>query len=350
MASKIIEEDIETVAKDISEEAKILSGKTLLITGGAGFLGNYFISIIDHLNKKFLEKPCKIISVDNFITGVKYKTEEGPNFRAIKHDIKNPLKIDEDVDFIIHAAGIASPKFYRKFKIETIDVATIGTKNMLELAKEKKVKSFLFFSSSEVYGDPDPNFVPSPETYFGNVSCTGPRSNYDESKRLGETLCIAYFETYKIPVKMVRPFNVFGPGMRLDDYRVLPNFISHVFQEKPIPVYGTGNNTRTFCYITDAMTGFFKVLFSNCNGEPFNVGNENDEINMVTLANIVAEIFDNKPKIDNVEGPTDVYTTADPKRRCPDLTKIKTKLNYAVKVDLKTGIKRFVEWAKESQA
>jgi len=343
-------EDVEAVAKDISEEARILSGKTLLITGGAGFLGNYFISVINHLNKNFLEKPCKIISVDNFITGVSYKTEEGPNFKAIKHDIKNPLKVDEDVDFIIHAAGIASPKFYRKFKIETIDVATLGTKNMLELAKEKNVKSFLFFSSSEVYGDPDPNFVPSPETYFGNVSCTGPRSNYDESKRLGETLCIAYFETYKIPVKMVRPFNVFGPGMRLDDYRVIPNFISHVFQGKPIPVYGAGNNTRTFCYITDALTGFFKVLLSDFNGESFNVGNENDEINMGTLARIVSEIFDNKPKIDNVDGPTDAYTTADPKRRCPDLTKIKTKLNYMPKVDVKTGIKRFVEWAKESQA
>jgi nucleoside-diphosphate-sugar epimerase len=350
MASRIMGEDVEAVAKDISEEARILSGKTLLITGGAGFLGNYFISVINHLNKNFLEKPCKIISVDNFITGVSYKTEEGPNFKAIKHDIKNPLKVDEDVDFIIHAAGIASPKFYRKFKIETIDVATLGTKNMLELAKEKNVKSFLFFSSSEVYGDPDPNFVPSPETYFGNVSCTGPRSNYDESKRLGETLCIAYFETYKIPVKMVRPFNVFGPGMRLDDYRVIPNFISHVFQGKPIPVYGAGNNTRTFCYITDALTGFFKVLLSDFNGESFNVGNENDEINMGTLARIVSEIFDNKPKIDNVDGPTDAYTTADPKRRCPDLTKIKTKLNYMPKVDVKTGIKRFVEWAKESQA
>jgi len=349
MTNKITEQDIETIANDIKEEAKKLSGKTLLITGGAGFLGNYFIGVIDYLNKNILEKPCRIISIDNFITGVSYKTEEGPNFKAIKHDIKEPLKIEEDVDFIIHAAGIASPKFYRKFKIETIDVATIGTKNMLELAKEKNIKSMLFFSSSEVYGDPDPNFVPSPETYFGNVSCTGPRSNYDESKRLGETLCIAYFETYNIPVKIVRPFNVYGPGMRLDDYRVIPNFVSHVFQNKPIPVYGAGNNTRTFCYITDALTGFLKVLLSDFNGEPFNVGNQNDEINMAALARIVAEIFDNEPKIDYVEGPTDAYVTADPKRRCPDLTKIKTKLNYEQKVDIKTGIKRFVEWAKENK-
>jgi len=137
--------------------------------------------------------------------------------------------------------------------------------------------------------------------------------------------------------------------MRLDDYRVIPNFVSHIFQGKPIPVYGAGNNTRTFCYITDAMVGFLKVLLSDFNGEAFNVGNENDEINMIALAKIVAEIFDNKPGIDNVEGPTDAYASADPRRRCPDLTKIKTKLNYNTKVDVKTGIKRFVEWAKETK-
>lgn len=348
MKSKILEEDIRIIVEDIKDEAAKLSGKTLLITGGAGFLGNFFIGVIDYLNNNILDKPCRIISVDNFITGIKYNIEEGPNFRAIKHDIKNPLEIDENIDYIIQAAGIASPKFYRKFKIETIDVATIGTKNMLELAKEKKIKSILYFSSSEVYGDPDPRFVPSPETYFGNVSCTGPRANYDESKRLGETLCIAYFEEYGIPVKIVRPFNVFGPGMRLDDYRVIPNFISNIFQGKPIPVYGVGNNTRTFCYITDAMVGFFKVLLSDCNGEAFNVGNQNDEINMLALAKIVAGIFDNNPKIENVHGPTDAYAEADPKRRCPDLTKIRTKLNYQPKVDIRAGIKRFVEWAKET--
>jgi nucleoside-diphosphate-sugar epimerase len=346
MNNKIIEEDIKTIAEGIKEETKKLSGKTLLITGGAGFLGKYFSLTIDYLNKNILEKPCKIISIDNFITGSEYLIKDSENFKAIQHDVTKPLKIDEDVHFIIHAAGIASPKFYRKYIIETIDVGVLGTKNMLELAKEKNVDSILYFSSSEVYGDPDPQFVPSPETYFGNVSCTGPRSNYDESKRLGETLCVSYYQVYGVPVKTVRPFNVYGPGMRLDDYRVIPNFVSHVFQGKPIPVYGAGNNTRTFCYITDAMVGFLKVLLSDLNGEAFNVGNEKDEINMIALAKIVAEIFDNKPKIDNVEGPTDAYATADPRRRCPDLTKIKTKLNYDAKVDVKTGIKRFVEWAK----
>lgn len=347
MAGKIMEEDIEAIARDIAKDAGILSGKTLLITGGAGFLGNYFIGVLNFLNKNALKKPCRIISVDNFITGVKYNIEEGPNFKAITHDIKNQIKIDEDIDYIVHAAGIASPKFYRKYIIETIDAGVLGTKNMLELAKEKKIKSMLFFSSSEVYGDPDPQFIPTPESYNGNVSCTGPRSNYDESKRLGETLCVAYHQVHNVPVKSVRPFNIFGPGMRLDDYRVIPNFVSHAFQNKPIPVYGAGNNTRTFCYVTDAMNGFFKVLLSSHDGEAFNVGNENDEINMSALAGIVAEVL-GYSKIAHVEGPTDAYAKADPRRRCPDLAKIK-KLSYKPKVDLRTGIKRFVQWAKESR-
>ena len=347
MKNKIIEEDIKIIAAGIGPDAGKLSGKTLLITGGAGFLGNYFLLTIDFLNRNVLKQPCKIISVDNFITGVSYKIEPNDSFRAIKHDVTKPLQVEESVDYIISAAGIASPKFYTKYKIETIDVGVFGTKNMLELAREKKVKSMMYFSSSEVYGDPDPNFVPTPETYFGNVSCIGPRANYDESKRLGETLCISYFETYQIPVKIVRPFNVYGPGMRLDDYRVIPNFISNVFNGEPVPVYGTGNNTRAFCYVTDAIVGFFKVLLSDCNGDVFNVGDDREEVNIGHLAKVISDIFENKISIKNVEGPNEAYAKADPKRRCPNLEKIKTKLGYVPKVDLKTGLKRFIQWAME---
>ena len=347
MNNNIVQEDINVIAESISQIADKLSGKTLLITGGAGFLGNYFLATFDFLNKHVLKQPCRIISVDNFITGMKYQIEESENFKPIKHDIIKPLKIDEKIDYIIHAAGIGSPKFYRIYKIETIDVGVLGTKNMLELARENNVKSFMFFSSSEIYGDPDSRFVPTPETYYGNVSCTGPRSNYDESKRLGETLCIAYHEIHNVPVKMVRPFNVYGPGMREDDYRVLPNFVSNAFKGNPLPVYGEGNQTRTFCYITDAMTGFFKVLLSDFNKESFNVGNDKEEITMLELANIIAEIFDNKIKVQKSIGLNDAYGKSDPKRRCPDLTKISTMLNYHSKVELKTGLKRFIQWAAQ---
>ncbi|MBT3720051.1 NAD-dependent epimerase/dehydratase family protein [archaeon] len=347
--NKIIKEDIETIAKDIMPDAEKFSGKTILITGGAGFLGQYFISVFDYLNKNTFKTPCKIISADNFITGIKYWVDDNENFKSIKHDVKEPLIIDEPIDYIIHAAGIASPKFYRIYKIETIDVATLGTKNMLELAKEKEVESIIVFSSSEVYGDPDPRFIPTPETYNGNVSCTGPRSNYDESKRLSEALSVAYYETFETPVKLIRPFNVYGPGIRLDDARVVPNFVSYALEGKAIPVYGLGNHSRTFCYITDAMTGFFKVLLSKYEGESFNVGDDNFEVSIKELAQITKEVYEEntgkKVEISHVQGMNDAYASADPKRRCPDLTKVKTKTGYSPKVDIKTGIKRFLLWA-----
>ncbi len=350
MASKVIGEDIRTIAEALAPLSKQLEGKTILITGGAGFLGKYFIGALDYLNRKALKKPCTIISVDNFITGKPYWTKEGPHFKAIKHNVKEPLKIKGPVDYIIHAAGIASPKFYREYKLETIEVATFGTKNMLELAKEKKVRSMLFFSSSEVYGDPDPKYIPTPETYCGNVSCTGPRANYDESKRLGETLSVTYHEVYGVPVKTVRPFNIYGPGMRLDDNRVIPNFVAKGLNREALPVYGDGHSTRTFCYITDAITGFFQILLSDRDGEAFNLGSADDEISMKELAKQVAELIGPGAKIAFVGGINDAYANADPKRRRPDISKAINLLGYSPKVELREGLQRFIRWAREESS
>lgn len=347
MHNRIVEEDVKKIVQQISHIAGKLSGKTVLITGGAGFLGNYLILTLDYLNRHILEKPCRIISIDNFITGINYLMAEGPTFKPIKHDMRFPIKIDEPVHFIIHAAGIASPKFYRIHKIETLDVGMLGTKHMLELAKEKNVESFMFFSSSEVYGDPEPHMVPTAETYNGNVSCTGPRSNYDESKRIGEALCVAYHDVHNIPVKMVRPFNVYGPGMREDDERVIPNFVSNAFKGEPVMVYGHGNQSRTFCYITDATVGFFKVLLSNENREAFNVGFDQQEISMIELAQIFSDIMNGQVKMKRGMSSNDAYGSADPKRRCPDLDKIRTKLGYNPTVSLDEGMQRFVVWASK---
>lgn len=347
---RIIEEDIQNVTKEIGPLFGKLSGKTLLITGGAGFLGRYFLHTLDYLNKNVLKEPCKVVCVDNFLTGLNNLKLDGENFTLIKHDVRMPLKIDGDVNYIIHAAGLGSPVFYNQFKIETIEAGTSGTRNMLDLAKEKNIESFLFFSSSEVYGDPDPRFVPTPETYNGNVSCIGPRACYDESKRLGETMCMVYFQLYKLPIKIVRPFNVYGPGMRLDDYRVIPNFVTSALKGNPIPVYGDGRNMRTFCYVADAIGGFFKVLLSDYNGEVFNIGNQEGEISMENLAGIVMEILGNGTRVENRLGPNETYMSADPKRRCPDLTKVKNMVGYNPKIDLRTGVGRFIEWAKEEYA
>lgn len=349
MARSVIDGDINNIIKSLKRDAKLLEGRTLLISGGAGFLGSYIIATIYTLNKKYLKNPCKVISIDNFITGKKRRILEDindENFVFIEADVTKPLVIKEKVDYIIHAAGLASPVYYQKNPLETIDSAIYGVRNLLEIARKKRAKSFLYFSSSEIYGDPDPNFIPTPETYRGNVSPIGPRSCYDESKRLGETICMVYHELYKTPVKIVRPFNIYGPGMLQNDYRVIPNFVSNALAKKPLPVHDQGNQTRTFCYISDAITAFLKILLSKENGEVFNVGNDENEISMLGLATVVKEVFNGKVEVQTVSYPKH-YPQDEPKRRCPDLTKIKTRLSYQPSIHLKQGLKRVVRWYKE---
>lgn len=349
MTHTIIKKDLKNIIKSIKQEAKCLEGETVLISGGAGFLGSYIIGALYELNKTIFKKPCKVISIDNFITGRKRRIIEeinDENFTFIEADVTKPLEIKDKVSYIIHAAGLASPVYYQKYPLQTIDSAIMGAKNLLELARVKKIKSFLYFSSSEIYGDPDPNFIPTPENYRGNVSSIGPRACYDESKRLGETLCMTYHQVYGVPIKIVRPFNVYGPGMMPDDYRVVPTFISTALKKKPLPVHDEGNQTRTFCYISDAIIGFLKVLLSKKNGEIFNVGNDNNEINMMGLARTVAELFKNKVEIQTIAYPKH-YPQEEPRRRCPDLTKIKTLLGYSPSVDLKTGLARVIKWYKK---
>src|SRR3989344_1915615 len=266
----IIAEDLAIITKGIKKEAGALEGKTLLISGGAGFLGSYIVGAIHILNKNFFKKPCRVLSLDNYITAPKKSflaDIKDKNIKLVRTDVTKNFKIKGSVDYIIHAAGIASPVYYRKFPIQTIEAAVLGAKNLLELAREKKTKSFLFFSSSEIYGNPDADFIPTPEIYRGNVSCTGPRACYDESKRLSETLCLDYRRVYAVPVKIARPFNVYGPGMSIDDPRVIPIVIYKGLRGEPLPVHGAGDQTRTFCYISDATIGFFKILFSGRNGE-----------------------------------------------------------------------------------
>ncbi len=336
------------IAKELEDYYDKINGSTFLITGGAGFLGRYLVSTLDYLNDFILEKPCKILLVDNFITGIKDWIIPNKNLILINHDITKPLKIEEKIDYIIHAASLASPKFYYKYRLETINVGIAGTTNMLELAREKNVKSFLFTSSSEVYGNPLSEFIPTDEEYLGNVSCIGPRACYDEPKRIGETLCVNYSDVYNLPVKIVRPFNVFGPGMRLDDGRVLANFVLAAIKGEKIPVYGDGRNTRTFCYISNFIIGLYQILFSNYNREPFNLGVDYPEIEMKTLADIVSYLVENKEvKVNLITGPSDVYTKSNPDRRCPNLTKVRTYIGYNPKIGLIPGINRYIQWIKE---
>lgn len=346
----IIQQDIKNVIKLLGEKIHVFEGKTILISGGSGFLGSFFVVTFLALNDGILKKPCKIIVLDNLIVGssknIFINKKEDPNLTFIKHDIRKNISKNLNADYIIHAAGIASPFYYKKFPIETIEVAVNGTKNLLEFAKEKKVISMLHFSSSEIYGNPTKNFLPTPESYYGNVSSVGPRACYDESKRLGETLAITYHELYNIPVKIVRPFNIYGPGMKINDYRVITNFMVKGIKKEPLIVYNKGDQTRTFCYVTDAVVGFLKVLISGENGEIYNIGNDSGEINLMDLAKMISKLFTPNSQIKLINHPA-LYLSDEPKRRCPDLTKVKTKLKFKLNVDLKNGLSRTLKWYKE---
>lgn len=345
----IIHEDLEEISEGIKEISPKLEGKNILLAGGAGFLGKYLVSTFDYLNKNSLKDPCKVIVLDNFITGLKENILQNEHIKIIKQDISKEFKCGEKLDYIIHAASLASPIFYNKFPLETIDAGFLGTKNLLKLAKENKLENFLFFSSSEVYGNPVSESIPTPEDYMGNVSCNGPRSCYDEAKRVGETLCVNYGNIYDIPIKIVRPFNIYGPGMRLDDGRVIPAFVMSAINGRKIPLYRRGNQTRTFCYISDATIGWFKVLLSSNKERVFNIGNDDQEIKMKHLAELVLGLIGNKDaSIDYIKDAMSVYhDKVDPDRRCPDLTRSRNLLNYESKTNLVYGIKRFIEWAGE---
>ncbi len=345
--SPIIQEDVQTIAEAIRGEAAKLSGKTVLISGGAGFLGRYLLGVFRHLNARVLERPVRVISVDNYITGERdgvFGVNDDAHVLSLWADVTAPLPIREPVHFIIHAAGLASPVYYQQYPLETIESAVVGAKNLLELARENPTEGFLLFSSSEIYGDPDPKAVPTPETYCGNVSSVGPRACYDESKRLAETLALVYYQKYGVPVRIVRPFNVYGPGMKFDDRRVVPTFALKTLQGEVLPVHGDGHQTRTFCYVTDATNGFLKVLLRGGAGDVYNVGNDDQEITMGQLADLMVSLVNTGARVERIPYPP-TYPAGEPQRRAPDLTKIRTQLGYAPTVPLRAGVLRFLQWA-----
>ena len=341
MISNLKEKDINVIVKNTKNISKFFSGKRVVITGGNGFLGKYFVEVFREYNK-FLRKPAEIIIFD--ISFKKNKFIKSSNLYFIKKDVSKNFSFNKKIDIIIHAAGIASPFYYRKKPIETLDVAINGTRNCLEIAKKNNAK-FIFFSSSEIYGDPDNSNVPTKETYRGNVSSMGPRACYDESKRLGETLCYIYNHYYKLHTNIIRPFNVYGPGMGQKDYRIFPNFISNILNNKQMMIYGSGNQTRTYCYITDAIEGFLRVVCLGKAGEAYNIGNNKPEVSVKNIYKIFRKINKKKIKAKFVNHPKS-YPSDEPQRRCPNITKAKKDLKYKTSVNLEVGLKQFLNWAK----
>lgn len=343
----VVKEDIEEIAANGAELLEKLLGKEVLITGAAGFLGRYFMAVFNHLNEKNPDNPITVVALDNYITTP--NSETSGRFESSKHvewifgDAKIGSQLPNKFDYIIHAAGIASPEHYRANPLQTIDVAVNVTRELLEKAKNDCAR-MIFFSSSEIYGDPFPEFIPTSEDFRGNVSTRGPRACYDESKRMGETLCHVYETYFDVHVSVVRPFNVYGPGMMPKDFRVLPNFAASIARGENLKVYGHGKQTRTFCYITDAMNGFFRALIGGTKPDIYNVGNPTPEISMSDLAKLVCATSKSETEFELVKYPSS-YPEDEPNRRCPNISKISMSLGYKPTVTLEEGIKRFLEWA-----
>lgn len=348
MTHFVLPTDIEEIAQRLGDVARAFAGKTVVLSGGRGFLGRYFIEVVRHLNEAVVEKPCRLVVIDNMITaGPEGTAIEAPaNVTFLDHDVVEPLDWEGEVDFVVHAAGIASPFYYRKYPLETLEVAITGTKNMLALAARRQAR-FAFFSSSEIYGDPDPSHVPTPESYRGNVASQGPRACYDESKRVGETLCYIFHENNGLAANVIRPFNVYGPGMPETDYRVMPNFASRIKGGRALSVYGSGGQTRTFCYVTDAMNGFLRVIAEGVPGEAYNIGTPKPEVSMLDLVKTMEKALGRKLDYKLMEYP-DSYPADEPQRRCPDITKARRQVGFQAAVDLDEGLKRFLAWSEKA--
>jgi dTDP-glucose 4,6-dehydratase len=306
---------------------------TVVITGGAGFLGS-------HLCDRMLAEGLKVICIDNLLTGNPDNIAHligNENFKFIKHDVTDYIYVPGRVDYILHFASPASPIDYLKLPIQTLKVGSLGTHKVLGLAKEKKAR-FLLASTSEVYGDP--LIHPQKEDYWGNVNPVGPRGVYDEAKRFAEAITMAYHTFHGVETRIVRIFNTYGPRMRLNDGRVLPAFVSQALNGEDLTAFGDGSQTRSFCFVSDLVDGIFRLLMSN-ETNPVNIGNPS-EITILQFAEEILKITGSKSKICFKELPVD-----DPKVRQPDITRARNILGWEPKVGREEGLKITIDYFKK---
>jgi dTDP-glucose 4,6-dehydratase len=304
-----------------------------VITGGAGFIGS-------HLCERLLAEGHEVVCVDNLITGNLANVESlrgADRFTFIRHDISHPLEIDGAVDSILHFASPASPVDYLRHPIPTLKVGSLGTHNTLGMAKLKQAR-FLLASTSEIYGDPEVH--PQREDYWGHVNCVGVRGCYDESKRFAEAMTMAYHRHHGVNTGIIRIFNTYGPRMRLDDGRVVPNFMGQALRGEQLTVYGEGKQTRSFCYVDDLVDGIVRLLKAG-HHEPVNLGNPN-EVTILDFAREILELSGSRSKIVYKPLPQD-----DPRVRKPDITRARTLLGWEPKIDRREGLRRTLEYFRQ---
>jgi len=343
--NSILREDYAVLADNLREYICHFEEKHFLVTGAAGFLGTYIRGFLDFLISEDLTPRFTADLLDNFVVGKRQPSAHGLQLQY--GDVSKEVTVSRNPDYIIHAAGIASPKHYSRLPVETLESGTTGTRRVLDLARKTTCCGMLFLSSSEVYGNPDPQNVPTKESYNGNVSTSGPRACYDESKRMGETWSFLYAREFHVPVNVVRLFNVYGPGFRRSDGRVIPNFIENIAMGVPVIIHGQGKHTRTFCYIADAVEALFRVLFSDRMGEAFNIGNEGPEVSVAELASILSALAPHPVPVVHRDPELSAYLKDDPDRRCPDISKLRLLTQFRPRYSLQAGLGRTLAWHSE---
>lgn len=353
----VVRADVEYITKQANSELAAMAGTKLLLTGAGGFLGYYCIWVVAYWNKHHPKQKISLTAVSRFREGIPTwlaHLAKSDHIRVVKSDvIRDPFLAYGQYDYIIHAASFASPVVYRQYPIETITANVLGLYRILdELTKAKSshdnLKKLLYFSSSEIYGDPPPEWIPTSEDYRGNVSCTGPRACYDESKRFCETLCVNFVRVHGIPIVTVRPFNNYGPGMKITDGRVIADFARNILSGEHIIMHSTGAPSRTFCYVADAMIGYIKALARGTSGEAYNIGIELPEVSVVDLASRMAAIakkhFGYNGGIRKAVSGDKEYLTDNPQRRRPSIQKAKDALGYNPTITLDEGLFRTLQW------
>jgi len=334
-----IQDDVNIIIGKLSNEGIRFEDHTILVTGGAGFLGSWICDVLVGLGGR-------VLCLDNLSSGRNENIEhllDLDQFRFVEHDISKPIFFDEDIDIVLHFASRASPLEFTKFPIQILKANTLGTWISLGIAKEHNAR-FVLASTSEVYGDPDPKFIPTPETYYGNVNPVGVRSCYDESKRVAEAFVTAYRVQHGLDARIVRIHNTYGPRMRAGDVygRVVTRFIDQALRCVPLTVFGDGRQTRSFTYVTDMVRGILKVAhFPDLSGEVFNLGS-GKEMEILELAKTVLELMGSDLEIEFHPLPPD-----DPKRRCPDTSKAERLLKWKAETNLIEGLNTTISWLKE---
>ena len=342
MLVNIVEEDVNSLVKRLVEQGVDFGDQSVLVTGGAGFLGSYLCDVLVKLG-------AKVTCIENFSSGKRdniHHLMRMKNFKLIEHDISQPIFFDKKIDVVMHLASRASPFEFARFPIQIMKANTLGTWVALGIAKENNAR-LVYASSSEIYGDPDPANIPTLETYWGNVNPVGPRSCYDEAKRAGEAFTNAYKIQHGLDTRVLRIFNTFGPRMRPGDLygRVIPRFVDQALGGSPLTVFGDGTQTRSFTYVSDTVEGIIKaMLVDEVSGEVFNLGNF-VETSINDLAKMVLELTGSASDIEFHPLPVD-----DPKRRCPDINKARRFLGWEPKSSLEQGLKRTIIWFKKNRS